>query len=217
MAIQPKKARKPEDEKLARKNLEIQLSQDATKEEKAEKYAKLISSPEFAAYRVIRITDGKSDIHNKTDVPSLVNELRAQTAAVNRGDLVHAEAMLMNQAAALQTLFAGLTERAMGQNHMPNLESFMRMALRAQNQCRATLETLAAIKNPPVIFAKQANINQGNGNQQVNNGTPAPASRTEKTINQQDELLEGKHGSETVDTRTAGAAIGKDKAMATLG
>jgi hypothetical protein len=44
----------------------------------------------------------------------------------------------------------------------------MRLALRAQNQCRATLETLAAIKNPPVVFAKQANI--ANGPQQVNNG-----------------------------------------------
>ena len=216
MSMQPKKASKPGVEKLARKNLEIQLSQDVTKEEKAEKYAKLVTSPEFAAYQVIIIADGKTDIHNKTDVPSLVNELRAQTAAVNRGDLVQAEAMLMNQAAALQTLFAGLTERAMGQNHMPNLESFMRMALRAQNQCRATLETLATIKNPPVVFAKQANINHGN--QQINNGTPAAeTSRTEKTINQQNELLEGQHGSETVDPRATGKAIRKDKAMATVG
>jgi hypothetical protein len=45
----------------------------------------------------------------------------------------------------------------------------MRMAMRAQNQCRMTLETLATIKNPPVVYAKQANINNG-GQQQVNNG-----------------------------------------------
>jgi len=37
----------------------------------------------------------------------------------------------------------------------------MRLALRAQSQCRATLETLAAIKNPPVVFANQANIAHG--------------------------------------------------------
>jgi hypothetical protein len=36
----------------------------------------------------------------------------------------------------------------------------MRMALRAQNQCRGNLETLAALKNPQVIFAKQANALQ---------------------------------------------------------
>ena len=91
------------------------------------------------------------------------------------------------------------------------------MAMKAQNQCRMTLETLAAIKNPPVVFAKQANINQGNGNQQVNNGTPTPASHAVKTINQQNELLEVQHGGETVDTRTKSSAGGKNKAMATVG
>jgi hypothetical protein len=37
----------------------------------------------------------------------------------------------------------------------------MRLALKAQSQCRATLETLAQIKNPPVVLARQANIAQG--------------------------------------------------------
>jgi hypothetical protein len=36
------------------------------------------------------------------------------------------------------------------------------LALKAQSQCRATLETLAAIKNPqPVAFVRQANIAHG--------------------------------------------------------
>jgi hypothetical protein len=44
----------------------------------------------------------------------------------------------------------------------------LRLALKAQSQCRATLETLAAIKNPqPVAFVRQANI--AHGPQQVNN------------------------------------------------
>ncbi len=76
------------------------------------------------------------------------------------------------------------------------------------------LETLVTIKNPPVVFAKQANINHGN--QQVNNGTPAPATHAEKTVNQSNELLEGQHGSETLDTRTTGATGIKNPAMATL-
>jgi hypothetical protein len=41
------------------------------------------------------------------------------------------------------------------------------MALRAQNQSRATLETLSAMKNPSVVITKQANISAGH--QQVNN------------------------------------------------
>jgi len=64
-------------------------------------------------------------------------------------------------------------------------ETYMRLALKAQSQCARTIEVLAAMKNPPVVFAKQANISHGH--QQVNNGTNAtnthtPA-HTEKTIN----------------------------------
>ena len=64
----------------------------------------------------------------------------------------------------------------------------MRMALKAQSQCRATLETLATIKNPPAVFARQANIAQGP--QQVNNGMMpageprAGAGKTEKRAEQ---------------------------------
>jgi hypothetical protein len=35
------------------------------------------------------------------------------------------------------------------------------LALKAQSQCRATLETLTTIKSPPVLFAKQENIAAG--------------------------------------------------------
>ncbi len=49
-------------------------------------------------------------------------------------------------------------------------DRYMRLALKAQAQCRATLETLAKIKNPPTLFAQQANI--AHGPQQVNNNPP---------------------------------------------
>ena len=76
---------------------------------------------------------------------------------------------------------------------------------------------LPLLATPPAVFAKQANINQGSGNQQVNNGTPAPASHAGKNTNQPNELLEVQHGGETLDSRATGAAIGKDKEMATVG
>jgi hypothetical protein len=37
----------------------------------------------------------------------------------------------------------------------------MHLALKAQGQCRATLETLATIKSPPMVIARQANIAHG--------------------------------------------------------
>ena len=209
---------KSDSKPLARKTVELTLMTGQTKEDQAREYARLMVSPELAAYRVLSSADSKGSMVGMwggIDVPSLTDELRDQAAAVNRGELNHVEAMLMNQATALQSLFARLAERGMSCDTIVPFEANLRMALRAQSQCRATLETLAAIKNPPVVFAKQANINQGNGNQQVNNGTSDPASRAGEIINQPNELLEAQHG-ERMDTRTAGATIVKNPAMATL-
>lgn len=211
----PEQAAKSEIKQTPRKA--IHLHAGKTEEESRRNYAELMLSPELAAFRVLDRVE-RSGAHSKlwegADVPALINQLREQATAANQGNLAQTEAMLMNQATALQSLFSRLAERAMGCEHAPAFDSNMRMALRAQNQCRATLETLAAIKNPPVIFAKQANINHGN--QQVNNGIPAPAPRTEKIKNEPNQLLEGNHGSKKLDTSTTSRTGRKDQAMATM-
>ena len=90
----------------------------------------------------------------------------------------------------------------------------MRLALKAQNQTRATLQTLAELKAPKhIAFVKQANI----GNQvQVNNGTAGKPARTRKNPKMQNELLEVQHG-ERLDTRAPGTAGKTDSPMATVG
>jgi hypothetical protein len=155
-----------------------------------------------------------SNLLGKTPVDEVVHELSRQTAAVNRGDMTRAEDMLVAQAHTLDVLFAQLASRALMAKHMDGLEPYMRLALKAQNQARATLQTLAELKTPKqVAFVKQANI----GNQvQVNNGIQEKPARTRKTKKVQNELLEVEHG-ERMDTRATGAAGGADPAMATLG
>lgn len=175
--------------------------------------AALATSPELAALRVIRGAERNTAVDETIDVPALMDELRWQGEAVNKGDLAKAEAMLMNQATALQSLFARLAERGMGCDHAPAFEANMRMALRAQSQCRATLDTLAAIKNPPVVYARQANVTTGP--QQINNGMAVPTRARENKI-EQTQLLKGDHG-EWMDTGTACAAIGSDQAMEAVG
>lgn len=154
---------------------------------------------------------------DQTDVDSLIRALREQNEHVSKGDLSRAEAMLMSQATALDALFCSLTRRAVKQEMLHQYEVHFRLALRAQSQCRATLETLAAIKNPPpVLITKQANI--AHGPQQVNNG-PLPAqeaSRARESQNESNRLLEQKYG-ERLDTHAAGAASGADPAMAPVG
>ena len=134
--------------------------------------------------RITTVTD-------QLDLPILTQTLRAQAKAVNAGDMAQAEGMLINQAVALQSLFAKLVERGMNAAVLPQYEAHMRLALRAQAQCTRTLEVLAAIKNPPVVFAKQANIaNQ----QQVNNGIPLPeALRAREVGVAPTQLSEGSH------------------------
>lgn len=153
-------------------------------------------------------------VFGEQDINALIGSLRPRMEKVRDGNLQQCETMLAGQALALQSIFTNLSRRAIKQKFIANLDSFLRLALKAQNQCRMTLETLAAIKNPPVIFARQANI--AHGHQQVNNGTLPPASRAEKKINQPNELLEVKHGGETLDIQATDDAIGKDKAMATV-
>ena len=185
-----------------------------TDKAKTEQIAKVALMPCTNAAAVVA---EYAKVFGEQNVQALMEQLRPHMNSVNNGDLQHCEAMLVGQAHALQSIFMNLSRRAVTQEYLKQFEMYLRLALKAQNQSRMTLETLAKIKNPPVVFAKQANINQGSGNQQVNNGTPAPASHAEKNVNQQNELLEVQYGSETMDTRATGAAIGKDKAMATVG
>ncbi len=160
-------------------------------------------------------TNAFCKVYGEIDLQAMVDELGRQNDKVRDGDLSRADSLLMTQAHTLDAIFNELARRAamnMGE-YINATDRYLRLALKAQSQCRATLETLAAIKNPPVIYAKQANIS--NGPQQVNNGTPQAVAREEKTI-EQNELLEAQHG-QRLDTGTTGAAIGADTAMATVG
>ncbi|MCA1851383.1 MAG: hypothetical protein LC647_03020, partial [Beggiatoa sp.] len=146
----------------------------------------------------------------------LNNELSSQARAVNEGDLKRSEGMLMIQAHTLDAIFNNLAQRASQAKSMDDLDRYLRLGLKAQSQCRATLETLATIKSPqPLAFVRQANI--AHGPQQVNNrGEAAAASRAEESENPPNKVLEHQHA-ERLDFGTAGAAVGRDPAMATLG
>jgi hypothetical protein len=179
--------------------------------ETTKRFAQLALLPSTNAAAVIG-EYGK--IFGDHDLSDIVAELRESIDSINDGNMQRCEGMLITQAHALQSIFTDLSRRALNQEYMKNLETFLRLALKAQSQCRQTLETLSTLKNPPVVYAKQANIS--NGPQQVNNGTPAPATtHAEKINNQPNELLEVING-ERVDTGTTQEAIRGDKAMAAL-
>jgi hypothetical protein len=136
-------------------------------EEQHRALAALAISPSLSAQRVIEASQPPG-IREELDTPSVLKELVDQARKLGEGDTSQPEAMLINQAVALQSLFAGLTERALVQSMSPHFHELMRLGLKAQNQCRSTLQALGALKAPPSIYAKQANVTTGP--QQVNNG-----------------------------------------------
>lgn len=151
-----------------------------------------------------------------TDLPSMLDELDAQTGSVWAGNLGRPEEMLTAQAHTLDAVFNALAQKAstaMKSGHLPSMEGYLRMALKAQSQCRTTLEALAEIKAPKsTTFVKQANIAQ---NQQVNNGPTvngaAGHTRThEKEINTSSNKLISGATDATLDTRGARTASGSD-------
>lgn len=146
---------------------------------------------------------------------TLVHDLAQQCQEVNEGNLSRTESMLVSQAHTLDAIFNHLARRAamnLGE-HLNAAETYLRLALKAQSQSRATLETLAAIKNPPVLFAKQANI--AHGHQQVNNNHTVSIARGKNKI-AQSKLLEHTHGGKRLDPGKAGKAISGNPRLATV-
>lgn len=174
-------------------------------ESEAEAHARSMLSPATnAALNVFNF----HPIKGGCDLNLVLGEIAKQSQRVVDGDMSGPEAMLVSQAHALDIMFTSMAQRAavcIGAGHLHATESYMRLALKAQSQCRTTIEALAELKQPrTATFIKQANIA---GQQQVNNGantetstrTGARARAREKNITPTSELLtERKHA--TLDT-----------------
>ena len=154
----------------------------------------------------------------EAELGPLLTELRNQVKkVVHDGNMKPAEAMLYGQAMALQTIFTNLARRAAGNDDLKQFQVNMILALKAQAQCRATIEALALVKNP-MPYIKQANIS--NGHQQVNNGVNpekyaqahASAGDFQSTPNK---LLEDTH--ERLDIGAAQAASRVNQPVGTVG
>lgn len=129
------------------------------------------------------------------------------------GDLSDVERILTAQIVALNAAFTGSMQQSRAATTLEGRESYMRLALRSQSQCRATAETIATMKMPPV-FAKQANF--ASGPQQVNNGDVSRdgrGSRARVTVIPQNKLLASGSTNERVDRRTSRTSAGRDSVV----
>lgn len=179
------------------------------------RYAELLTGAAFSSSSVVQTYFNVAG----TDVKALFEALQAHAQAINAGDLTHVEAMLVNQAISTQAMFTDLAIRAKKQTDLAWMQALMKLALRAQANSRATLQTLVEMKNPrQATFVSQANI--ANGPQQVNNdvagagATGRACGRTKQIA--PNELLEEHHG-QRLDTGAARAAGGADQDLEPVG
>jgi hypothetical protein len=182
-------------------------------------HARMLASPSVnAAVTMFHYHPMKEGVN----ISDLVDEVGKQALTVREGCMDRPEAMLVAQAHSLDAMFMAFSQRAaanMNAGYLPAMETFMRMALKAQSQCRTTLEALSEIKNPrSATFIKQQNVaNQ----QQINNGVATepganvPACAHEKNITPTNELLENQHG-KRMDTGTAAAPGAVNPRLATV-
>ena len=211
MATKKSKAKptvKPVDAKHNPNTLEVAKKTDETK---ADALARKVIMPSVTG--AVTMQAFKKN-YGEVDLMALIEATQVQIQAVHDGDMNRAEAMLITQAHTLDAIFNELALRSIKSELMPHFDIYLRLALKAQGQCRATLETLAAIKNPqPTAFIKQQNIGV---NQQVNNDAAHLAHG--KIKNQPNELLtEGAHHGATLDSGRTGKAIGTNQELETVG
>ena len=139
-----------------------------------------------------------SPLPENDDLNALVTVLEDQAGEIKNGNLDRIEEMLVAQAHTLDAISTHLFRRAIIQEYIGPAETYLKLGLRAQAQCRSNAEALANMKNP------RTHLNQTNiaHNQQINNV--------------QSELLEEIDG-ERLDFGKAATPIRGDTTLETVG
>ena len=150
----------------------------------------------------------------------LVDALRLAGQEVNGGNLERVERMLVNQAITLDNIFNRMAQRSAKQEYVKQMETYLRLALKAQTQARSTIEAIALLKNPQP-YIRQANI--AAGNQQVNNHAPGRGNseqyaqaRAGESSSAPNKLLEADHA-QRLDIGAQAAAGRADQELETVG
>ncbi|NML94967.1 hypothetical protein [Novosphingobium olei] len=99
----------------------------------------------------------------KPGIMDFLDHVQKATVKAESGDLAIASAMLASQAVTLDAMFTELARRAavnMGE-YINAAERYGRLALKAQSNCRATLEALAKLHQPREQTVRHVHVNEG--------------------------------------------------------
>ena len=174
---------------------QIQRQKDETQEQGI---ARAMLNPLFHAAATVQDYVLTSD---SVDLSDLVRALEHQVRAVEEGNFERLEEILIAQAYTLDVVTNHLLRRSIIQEKARFIESFLKLGLKAQNQCRTTIEALMRAKNPKTHL-NQTNIGY---NQQVNNEIA------------QSKLSSEEMDGERLDPETPQEAIRGDQTLETVG
>ena len=203
-------AKTTKDEREARPNvLQVRVNAGDTK---AQREAELMVEG-LAMNAVVGVTFSQK--LGTLDLTEAFAQVLVRAREITGHDTESTEAILAGQVMSLNAIYTDLA--IIARQNISNaiiFERLMRLALKAQSNCRATAEALAAIQNPPTVFARQANF--AAGPQQINNGLASiPVARARNSESRPNELLEA--NDERVDSGTPSAAIDRNQDVATVG
>ena len=177
------------------------MSDEAFTPEQNKDMAEIGLLPTVNASRVI--SDALKAAGYQPDFDELVARLRGQVKAVSEGNLDRPEAFLVTQAHTLDSLFTLLSSQSIANisaGYVETGERYMRLALKAQQQCSNTIKTLSELKYPRTLTVTgHANIAT---NQQVNISSGAKNSQTE-LFEENNEQLDIRATAETARANTA--------------
>ena len=100
--------------------------------------------PTLLGAATIEAWQGRRINNAKLDIQSLANELSQQVSTViESGDMGRCEALLITQAHVLDTVANNLLSRAANADYLEQIDTYTKLGLRAQSQCRTTVEAPA--------------------------------------------------------------------------
>jgi hypothetical protein len=153
---------KPADGMQPNDALLVEQSPDETG---AQAMARLLLEPQVRHALAASAYAGKA-LGRSIDGPGtadFVDHMHQATGKAEGGDISIASRLLAAQAITLDSMFTELARRAalnMG-DYINAAEIYGRLALRAQANCRATLETLAKLHQPREQTVRHVHINEG--------------------------------------------------------
>ncbi|WP_158241528.1 hypothetical protein [Novosphingobium sp. TH158] len=136
-----------------------------TGESEAETMARVFTGPTIRHGSVASSFIGKmfGQLPGQPQFDDYGRAIATRTDKAKSGDLAAASEMLMAQAISLDAMFTELARRCamnMG-DYIHASERYGRLALKAQSNCRATLEALAKLHQPRIQTVRHVHVNEG--------------------------------------------------------